>query len=303
MSKPLRVVVSVVAFAALSIAAFLLAQHGTYGWTLFVMLPLVAGMLGSFIFRPKTIGKAANLGVVIGAVGCTLFLLSGLEGFICVIMALPVVVPLTIGGSLLAYWGSTLSRPKQPAAVCLLLPVNMFFDVSATPPTYSVSTQIVVNVAPERVWKYVVAFPDIPAQPDWLLRTGIAFPMRTRIEGTGVGAPRDCDLSTGTVKEHVVVWDEPRLLRFVVTETPTAMRETGLYGPISPKHLNGYYISKAGQFTLTPLAGGRTLVTGTSWYQHGLWPAEYWRWWSDEVVHHIHKRVLEHIRTLSEDNG
>jgi hypothetical protein len=81
------------------------------------------------------------------------------------------------------------------------------------------------------------------------------------------------------------------------------MKETGLYGPITPKHLNGYYISKAGRFTLTPLADGRTLIVGTSWYQHGLWPAEYWRWWSDAVVHHIHKRVLEHIRTLSEQNG
>jgi hypothetical protein len=133
-----------------------------------------------------------------------------------------------------------------------------------------------------------------------MLRTGAAYPIRTRIEGTGVGAARDCDLSTGTVKERVAVWDEPRLLRFVVTATPPAMRETGLYGTVNPKHLNGYYVSKQGQFELTALPGGRTLVTGTSWYQHGLWPAEYWRWWSDAVVHHIHRRVLEHIRSLSE---
>ena len=303
MSKPLRVVVSFSSFAALSVAAFVLAQRGIYGWTLFVMLPLVAGALGIFVFKPKTIGGAAGVGAKLGALECALFLLSGREGFICVLMALPVLVPLTIAGSLFAYWGSTLLSPKRPAAICLLLPVSMFYDISATPPVYSVSTQIVVNAPPERVWKHVVAFPDIPAQPDWILRTGVAYPIRTRISGTGSGASRDCDLSTGTVKEQVVVWDEPHLLRFVVTETPPAMKETGLYGPVSPKHLNGYYISKAGQFTLTPLPLGRTLVTGTSWYQHGLWPAEYWRWWSDTVIHHIHKRVLKNIRTVSENNG
>jgi hypothetical protein len=81
------------------------------------------------------------------------------------------------------------------------------------------------------------------------------------------------------------------------------MQETGLYGPINPQHLNGYYISKAGQFALTSLPGGRTLVVGTSWYQHGLWPAAYWRLWSDTVIHHIHERVLQHIRKLSETNG
>jgi hypothetical protein len=187
--------------------------------------------------------------------------------------------------------------------MALFVPLSMLFDVNAKPPVYSVTTSIVVNAAPERVWKHVVAFPDITDEPDWVLRTGLAYPIRTRIEGSGAGAPRSCDLSTGTVQERVVVWNEPRLLRFVVTATPPAMREMGLYGPIHPKHLNGYYVSEEGQFELTPLSGRRTLVVGTSWYHHGLWPAAYWRWWSDAVVHQIHRRVLGHIRALSEDGG
>lgn len=303
MSRNLRIVTSVLSFFALIAASFFLTQHGTYGWTLFVLQPSVAGALGVWSFRPQTIGKAAKLGALIGLGGSAMFLLLGREGFICVLMALPILVPLTIVGSLLAYWGGTLGSQRQPAALCLLIPVSMFYDVNAKPPVYSVSTQVVVKAPPERVWKYIVAFPDITEEPDWVLSTGIAYPIRTRIEGSGVGAPRDCDLSTGTVKERVVIWDEPHLLRFVVTETPPAMKERGLYGPITPKHLNGYYIGKGGQFTLTPLSEGRTLVVGTSWYQHGLWPAEYWRWWSDSVVHHVHTRVLEHIRKLSEENG
>jgi hypothetical protein len=187
--------------------------------------------------------------------------------------------------------------------MAVLIPVSLFYDGHAKPPVYSVTTSIVVNASPERVWKYAAAFPDITAEPDWVLRTGLAYPIRTRIEGEGAGASRRCDLSTGTVQEHVVVWDEPHLLRFVVTTTPPPMSEMGLYGPIYPKHLNGYYLSKQGQFALTPLPGGRTLVVGTSWYRHGLWPAEYWRWWSDAVIHHIHRRVLEHIRMLSERVG
>jgi hypothetical protein len=240
---------------------------------------------------------------MVGSLGCALFLLFGAEGIICVLMALTIAVPLAILGSLLAYWAGGLSSPKQPAAMCLLVPITLLFDVNAKPPVYSVTTSIVVNANPERVWKNVVAFPDIAAQPDWVLGTGLAYPIRTRIEGSGIGAPRKCDLSTGTVEERVVAWDEDRLLRFVVTSTPPAMREMGLYGPIYPKHVTGYYESAEGQFALTALPGGRTLVVGTSWYRHGLWPAEYWRLWSDMVVHHIHRRVLEHIRALSEANG
>jgi hypothetical protein len=287
-------------FVLLLIAALAMAHLGLYGWTLFIVLPVIAGGLAACIRRPATVGRAVRLGAIVGAMGCCIFLVVGAEGLICVAMALPVVVPLSVAGSLLAYWGDAPARGKQPAVMTLLIPAFMLFDVNAKPPVYSVATSIVVNAAPPRVWKNVVAFPAIEDQPDWVLRTGLAYPIRTAIGGSGVGASRSCVLSTGAVRERVVVWNEPSLLRFVVTQTPPPMREMGLYGPIHPRHLDGYYISQAGQFELTPLPGGRTLVVGTSWYRHGLWPAAYWRWWSDAVIHRIHERVLRHIRYLSE---
>ena len=265
--------------------------------------PGYRGRGGHFELSAGYGGTGGRDRATIGAVGCGLFLLLGVEGFICVLMALPVVVPLSVAGSLLAYWWNVPSRGRQPAAMTLLIPVCLLFDGNATPLVYPVTTSVVVNATPERVWKYVVAFPEIQDAPDWMLRTGLAYPIRTRIAGSGAGVARSCELSTGTVRDRVVLWNEARLLRFEVTETPPAMREMGLYGPIHPKHLKGYYISKEGQFELTALPGGRTLVVGTSWYQHGLWPAAYWRLWSDAVVHHIHRRVLNHIRALAESEG
>jgi hypothetical protein len=303
MTRNLRALISVLCFCVLALAGFYLAERGAYGWTLFVMLPSVAGGLGCWTVRSKTLRNATATGAVVGFGGCFLFLLMGREGWICVLMAIPVVVPLAIVGSWLAYWAGVLTNPRRPAAVCMLLPVSLLFDVNAKPPVYSVTTSMVVNATPEKIWKYVVAFPDIGEAPDWVLGTGVAYPIRTRIAGTGIGSPRNCDLSTGTLDERVVIWDEPRVLRFVVISTPAAMTERGLYGPISPKHVHGYYIGRAGQFEMTPLAEGKTLVTGTSWYQHGLWPAGYWRLWSDLVVHHVHRRVLTHIRELAEQEA
>jgi hypothetical protein len=52
---------------------------------------------------------------------------------------------------------------------------------------------------------------------------------------------------------------------------------------------------------LIPLdAGRRTRLKGTTWYRHHLWPAAYWRLWSDQIIHRIHTRVLEHVKALSE---
>ena len=39
---------------------------------------------------------------------------------------------------------------------------------------------------------------------------------------------------------------------------------------------------------------------GTTWYYHDLRPAFYWRWWSNAIVHAIHRRVLNHVRAEAE---
>ena len=302
MSRESRIVLSVASLCLVTLAAAALAlsRNGVYGWTLFVMLPLLAGGLGTWATHPVSAWRAMRTGAVIGFLGCFSFLVVGLEGFICVLMAIPVIVPLAVIGALLVYWMAAGTRGRMQAGLCVVLPFTLFFDLQEKPRVYQVTTDIVVNASAEAVWQNVVSFPDIPGAPDWLLGAGFAYPIRSRIEGTGIGSSRSCDLSTGNLAERVVIWDEPRLLRFVVESTPPSMKEMGLYGQIHPKHLTGYYVAKQGQFELIPLSGGRTKIIGTSWYQHGLWPAGYWRLWSDAIVHHVHRRVLDHIRALSE---
>ena len=134
-----------------------------------------------------------------------------------------------------------------------------------------------------------------------LLQSRVAYPTRTRIVGQGLGAKRFCDLSTGPAVETVTRWEPAHALEFDVTETPAPMEELSPYGHIEPKHLHGYFVSKHGRFVLTALNGGRTRINGTSWYQHGMYPAPYWRLWTDATVHRIHARVLGHIRHLSEN--
>jgi hypothetical protein len=133
-----------------------------------------------------------------------------------------------------------------------------------------------------------------------VFHTGLAYPIRARIEGTGAGAIRRCEFSTGSFVEPIEVWDEPKLLRFTVTSNPPPMREWNPLFEIHPPHLDGFLVSKWGEFHLTPLTGGRTHLRGSTLYQHGLWPASYWRLWSDPIIHRIHDRVLRHIKRLSE---
>jgi len=163
----------------------------------------------------------------------------------------------------------------------------------------SVVTSIEINAAPEQVWKNVVAFPQLKEPTQFIFKTGIAYPINATIQGQGVGAVRHCNFSTGSFVEPITVWDEPHFLKFSVDEQPEPMKEISFYD-IHPNHLHGYWISKQGQFKLTRLANGHTLLEGTTWYVNKIKPDLYWTVWSDYIVHKIHQRVLEHIKTQAE---
>jgi hypothetical protein len=69
---------------------------------------------------------------------------------------------------------------------------------------------------------------------------------------------------------------------------------------IHPPHVRDFLISHGGQFRLIALPGNRTRLEGTTWYEHNLWPAGYWRLWSDYLIHEIHFRVLRHVKEVTE---
>jgi hypothetical protein len=304
--------VAVTATALLALAA---AWLGTsvfrdYGWTIFVGLPFNMGFLSALIhsFR-KEQGVwhcviVANVTVMLVGVG---FLLVAMEGAMCLLMAAPLAFVIATLGGLLGYavqrsfWWRQES-PKLFCSVIVLVPLAMGLEHKLPPvlPLLAVRSSVVVNATPEEVWRSVVAFSELPPPKELIFKLGVAYPMRAEVSGRGVGAVRHCIFSTGPFVEPIEVWDEPCLLKFSVTKNPEPMQEWTPYHDVHPAHLDGYLESRAGQFRLVPLEGGRTLLEGTTWYHHHLWPADYWQVWSDHIIHTIHLRVLRHVKQLSE---
>lgn len=286
---------------------------GAYGWGLFVALPFCLGMFSVLLYsyrEPRNWWQCLGVALLpVGLVGVALILIA-VEGIICVLMAAPFALGLAaLGGSLGYVIQAHHWRPKQTPAMfsllILLVPASFGVEHAAAlrPPMYEVRTAIDVNAPPEKVWNEVVAFAEIPPPKELLFRAGIAYPIRAEISGHGAGAVRNCIFSTGPFVEPIEVWDEPRLLRFGVTANPAPLNELTPYGHIDAPHLHGYFVSEKGQFLLTVLPGGRTRLEGTTWYHDAMWPAAYWHFWSDYIIHRIHRRVLEHIRAEAEAAG
>lgn len=283
-----------------------------YAWGLFVFLPFVHGVLASWMFgfhRQRSLSDSLTVVFTSCLMAGGLLMIFAIEGAICILMAAPIWIALAFIGGWVG-WSIQGARWKQiqQTFVFYLLVSGMPFLMGAefalrpVAPLLEARTSMDIQAPPSVVWKHVVAFSDLPPPTEWIFKTGLSYPIRARIHGSGVGAVRHCEFSTGIFVEPIQVWKEPSLLRFSVENTPSPMEEMSLYSHIEPPHMKGYMVSRQGQFLLVPLAGGGTQLQGTTWYQHNLWPARYWELWSDFIIHRIHRRVLKHIRTLSEED-
>jgi hypothetical protein len=296
--------------AGLAMVLFGVRLLTIYGWGLFVAVPFTMGFAAAVIYglrQPRSLGGCI-------AVACTSTALLGLGlmalavgGIVCLMMAMPIALPLAAFGGTFGYLVQRRCWLNEgaPAFLCVLLvfaPGVQWVEhvLAPRPSVYEVRSAIDVQAPPEEVWKQVVAFAEIPPPKEWMFRAGIAYPIRAEILGHGPGAQRRCVFSTGAFVEPIEVWDEPHQLKFSVSSNPAPMEEWTPYAHIEPPHLHGFLMSNGGQFLLTALPNGGTRLEGTTWYRHTLWPAAYWRLWSDAIIHQIHLRVLRHIRDEAE---
>src|SRR6476619_6374257 len=91
------------AWAALIVVGVALSKVGAYGLALFVFLPFMMGVFVELFWPSETTPKALLQGGASAAVGCAFFIVVGVEGLICMFMALPLAVPLGMAGSSLMF--------------------------------------------------------------------------------------------------------------------------------------------------------------------------------------------------------
>lgn len=305
-SAGLAVLCATLVGAVLTLLA--IKQTGRYTAWLFLGLPFFMGFLASWIHglaRPRRFIESLAAAYLTLAITGAILVSIAAEGIICLGMAAPIALcEATLG----AWIGHALRRPplngggSQPVIVAsvtlpLLILVESIFPGRLV--EFSVTSQLSIKAPPEVVWRHVVSFHQLPPPTEWLFRLGVAYPQRAEIDGQGVGAIRHCIFSTGEFLEPIIVWDEPNRLRFNVTAQPDPLSELSPYRNLQTPHLHGYFNSHSGEFRLYRTDTG-TVLLGTTWYSNLMEPQIYWKFWSDALIHRIHLRVLQQIKTEAE---
>jgi hypothetical protein len=291
-----------VAMVGVSVLVF-----GAYGTTLFAATPFVMGAASAFVFNADAQRSLRGTLLVAGAAVAFAggaILLFALEGLLCLAMAAPLALVMAFMGAVAGRALALRSALPIRGVSLMMIPLPLLAGLEAAarpqPRPREVLSVLEIEAPPSAVWPHVVAFSSLPEPPAWFFRLGIAYPRKATIVGSGAGAVRRCEFSTGAFVEPITAWEEPGRLAFDVAAQPAAMTELSPYRRVLAPHLDGYLVVRRGEFRLVSLAGGRTRLEGRTYYEMRVFPAEYWRHWSDAVIHSIHARVLEHIKTMAE---
>ena len=224
-----------------------------------LLLPVLVGLTASFFWRKlaPTMGQTT-----LQCLYLTLFDLAGAavfmrEGIVCLIIASPLLLGLTLAGGLLGrVWFRNDPSQLRISVLPLLVLLALAEPLTRGDQTGIVTDEILIHAPPARVWPQITAFPAIPAPPRfWLFRLGLPYPMATTTAGDFVGADRRCIFSRGAVfKESVASLTPGRELTFDILEAPP---DPELLGHLTPRR---------GQFVLRDNGDGTTTLTGRTWY-------------------------------------
>lgn len=276
---------------------------GFYNYGLFLFVPFLMGFTSGTIScwkesRPRaTIWVSAVLQCILASIALLVF---GIEGMVCIVMAMPLVYPFVALGGFIAR-SMMDSYRTNPRILVTTAPVIVALGVGSNAynpgfVTKTESTTIIVDAPPEKIWPYLFELSDLPEPEQWIFKTGIAYTKGTRSGGRNVGDARKCLLTTGVMNETITELVPNRYMRFDVHNTPPSIKEQNPFYDIHPRHETGCFKVHWGEFKLEPISGGRTRFTGTSTYSYNIFPAEYWGLWTDTVAEQIHVRMMGEIK-------
>jgi hypothetical protein len=294
----------------LIVAAVLISAvtFGAYGWGLFVMAPFMVGVATAYLANRRNPLDLHRTNLLVSSalgLGGLALLLLALEGAVCIVLLAPLALGLALIGGVIGR-GVAMDRNSRdkPLMAIALLPL-VFALEAAMPPSAAIASHESIDIAAPApaVWRAMTSGADIAEPPGLVGRAGLAYPLRGKLLGTGVGAVRIGVFSTGLARERVTEWVPGRRVAFRVLSQPPAMEEMSPYRRVHAPHVTGYFETGETRLTLTPLPGGGTRLTVAASHVLRIDPVPYWEPLARWAASANSRRVLADLKRKAERDG
>ncbi len=302
LAPAIALVVGVLGLAALSVSMI-----DPVGFGYLFGFPALAGFIIMW-FRPKnsfkTFGKSVAWLLSIMLLSVLGSWVSGLEGLICITVALiPILFGTLLGGVLyLCYdrW-KKLSKSTLSVASLPILAIALADVIPANPEVYQISNSILIDAPPAVVFQMLKSIPDItPAEvetrPTHLL--GVPKPTAAVWEEGENGAVRHSYWSDEVhFLERITAYDPARRIAWDF-EFPEGWAPEG----IEDQHVKvggPYFDVLRGEYVLEE-KDGKTQLTLTSWTYDGSGMGVYAEFWHNFFFDDFHDVILHVVKARTE---
>ena len=221
---------------------------------------------------------------------------TGLEGLVCVLLTIPILLLFIWIGYLIGRFVSKkyfsdgtkngLNLKIWPLLV-LLVAGKVEQEIAPKPVLSEISTTMVLPYAAGAVFDRVKEMKKLDAPKPLLLQLGLPSPYKCTLEGNGAGGIRTCHFPEGEIRTTITRFDPPRVLKMDVVQ----------YDLPGKSWLN----FQDATYTLD-YEGKNTTITRTSTYYSQLRPRLYWQPIEQWCIGQEHRFVLESLKkNLNED--
>jgi hypothetical protein len=248
-----------------------------FGYVVFLLVPFVAGFaVAAVVRRPGRVLACCACGLILTL---SVLLFTGLEGYLCCLMASPLIAAGMAVGAVIGYQvrGKIIDKLAEPAtATVLLLLICPLFIAAADRferPIRSVqqrevvTTETTVPGSPDRIWDLVGQMQKLDGPRPFLLQAGLPVPTRCELDRAEIGGRRICYFDAGVITQEITEWRRPEFMGLRVRESTLPGRQWLTFIDAS------YELSAVGRQTRIV----RHTTIGTRLYPRWYWrPLERW---------------------------
>lgn len=239
-----------------------------YGFLIFLAIPVVLGLsLGAL---PKW--KHAMVGTVI----CLFFFLLGLmilglEGYICVLMVLPIILPPIFLAAVTTHLAKRYDKIKETENLPVLI-LPLFLFLLGIPvenklgghqkKIIEVTSAIQLPYSCIEAYNHIKSVDTLIAEKSWLMKIGLPVPQKCLLDREAVGGIRTCYFSGGKIVERITALEKGKLLEMdVISYELTGRKWLGF---------------RKARYRFDSLATNQCRMTRITTYTSELRPRFYW---------------------------
>ena len=275
-----------------------------YGLSFFVFLPFLLG----YILGKSTVKSISLYGLIISLViFFALLLVGGLEGMVCILMAMPLIILSVAFGVLIKNLvkksrekykqqntldnnDSTLKSSILPLCIFLIVGVAEKQLINNDKAIVEIKSEIILPYTSMEVYEAIKSVDTLDAEKPFLMKLDLPIPQKCILEEEKVGSLRTCYFEEGKIIERVTELEKGKLLRMDVIDYQLTGRN--------------WFEFKEAIYTFEVLNNDSCKMTRITTYTSELYPRVYWAPLEKIGIEQEHEYVFRNlVKDLKKKNG